>query len=384
MDVAAVVRDIAQHHVVAPFIHEALGVVRDHAVLVGDVADVLVLHRAAVLVLDGETETGRTGGGRTAVELDALEIEVGARSPGVGEVEFALDHRLGTVGGFFTEQREAVGDVQRPDVIRGAFHLEEDLGARGLDRIEQRFRGIDLGRPTDVRRRPGVHLAAAGGEIVQREDILRGSIQTVDGRRSATDLRIGEGVGFGGISPGQAIFDPVDLLEVRHFRGPGQGDGIHGTSGDFQEEVVLHGKSLEGLIQEGDLGISLSGSRSLDGEPVGLVSLQFLLVRNLRRKDRLAQVHLSTCGIRIDDEIVLLRILAHIPGEGHHITEGSTHTGVQAHRGEAAGKVQFGNLVELLRRAGGCRNKSREGEDGIFDLVHNCQGIRCCHSHSRS
>ena len=191
-------------------------------------------------------------------------------------------------------------------------------------------------------------------------------------------------MGSGGVSAGLAIFDPVDLLEVRHFRGPGQGDGIHGTSGDFQEEVVLHGKSLEGLIQEGDLGISLSGSRSLDGEPVGLVSLQFLLVRNLGRKDRLAQVHLGTCSIRIDDEIVRLRILGHIPGEGHHITLGGAHARVQAHRGEAAGKVQFGNLVELLRRAGSCRNQGREGEDGIFDLVHSCQGIRCCHSHSRS
>ena len=384
VDVTAVIRDMAQHHVVAPFIHEALGIVRDHAVLIGDVADVLVLHRTTVLVLDGETETGRAGGGRTAVELDALEIEVGARSPGVGDVELALDHRFGAVGGFLTEQGKAVGDIQRLDIVRGAFHLEEDLGTRGLDRVQERFRGIDLGRSVDVRRGPGVHLTAAGREVVQREDVLRGSIQTVDGRRAGTDLRSGERVGSGGISPGQAIFDPVDLLEVRHFRGPGQGDGAHGTSGDFQEKVVLHGESLEGLIQEGDLGIPLSGGRSLDGEPVGLVGLQFLLVRDLGRKDRLAQVHLGTRGIRIDDEIVRLRILGHIPGEGHHVTLGGAHTSVQAHRGEAAGKVQFGNLVELLRLAGGCRNQGREGEDGIFDLVHSCQGIRCCHSHSRS
>ena len=383
VDVVAVVGHLTQHHVVAPLVDETLGVVRDHAVLVGDVADVLVLHGTAVLVLDGETVTGRSEGGGTAVELDAFEVQVGARRPVVGEMELAIDDRLGAVGTLLTEEREAVGDVQGPDFIRGAVHLQEDLRTGGLDGVQEGVRGGHFRRSVHVRRRPGIHLAAARGEIVEGEHVFRGRGQAAHRGDGRVDVGGGERHGAGGIFTRQPVFDPVHIDIVRDVLGPREGHAGGGTVGDFQEEVVLHREGLEGLLQEAHLGVLLAGRRGLHGAPVGLVGLQFLLERDLVRKDGLAQVFLRTGRVGIDAEDVGLGVLAHVPGKGDDVTQGRAHAGVQALRSQAAVEIQFGDLVELLRHARG-GDEGGEGENGISDLFHRFHDSRGCHSHSRS
>ena len=383
VDVAAVVQHVPEHHVVAPLVDETLRVVRDHAVLVGDVADVLVLQRAAVLVLDGEAEAGRSRGGGTAVELDAFEVQVGARGPGVGEVEFTLDDRLGAVGGLLTEEGEAVGDIEGLDVVRGTFHLEEDLRAGGLDGVQEGVQAGHLRGAVHVGRRPGIHLAAARGEEIEGEHVFRGWIQAVHRRGCRGDVGSAQGHGPGGIGARRAVFDAVHIGKVLHFLGPRQGHAGGGPVGNLQEEVVLHGESLEGLVVDGDLGIGLPGRDGLDGEPVGLVGIQFLLVGNLGREDGLGEVGLGQRRIGEDLQVVGFGILGHGPGEGHDVTERGAYAGIQVQRSQAAAQVQVGLLVEFLRRARG-DGEGGEGDQRIFDLVHGVHRSRGCHSHSRS
>ena len=384
VDVATVVQDIAQHHVVAPFIDETLGVVGDDAVLVGDVADVLVLEGTAILVLDGETETGRTGGGGTAIQLDAFEVEVRTGRPGIGEVELALDDGLGAVGGLFTVDAETIGDVQRLDVVRRAFHLEEDLRTGGLDRVQQGVQGRYGGGGTHVGRRPGIHLAAGGAEVIEREHVLGRSTQAVDGRGRSCDLTGAQRVAAQGIRAGETVFDAVHLGIVRDILGPIEGHGVRIAGRDFQEQVVLDGEGLEGLLQEADLGILLAAGRGLHGAPVSLVGFQLLRERDLGRQDSLAEVLLGARRVGVNAEDVGFGILAHIPGKGDDIAQGGTHAGVQAHRRQAASQVYLGDLLEDILLAGSKGSEGQEGQDGIFDLSHNCPGIKCCHSHNRS
>ena len=384
MDVAAVIGHGAQHHVVAPFVDETLGVIGDDAVLVSDVADVLVLEGAAVLVLDGETETGRTGGGRTAVQLDAFEIQACARRPAVGKVEFALDDGLGAVGGLFTVDAESVGDVQRLDVVRGTFHLEEDLRTGGLDRVQQGVQRRDGRGPGHIGHGPGIHLAAGSAQVIQSEHIFGRGAQAVDDRGCGCDLIGAQRVAAQGIRTGETIFDAVHLGIVRDVLGPIEGHGVRIAGRDFQEEVVLDGEGLEGLLQEADLGILLAAGRGLHGAPVSLVGFQLLRERDLGRQDGLAEVLLGTRRVSVNAEDVGLGVLADIPSEGDDIAQGGTHAGVEVHRSQAASQVYLGDLLEDILLAGSKGSEGQEGQDGIFDLSHNCPGIKCCHSHNRS
>ena len=221
VDFAAVVNHISQNHIVAPLVHETLGIVGDDTVLVGDIADILAFHGTAVLVLDSETEAGRTGGGGCTAEFHGLEVEVVTGFPVIGNMEFTLDHGLGTVRRLFADEGETAGDIHGLNGIGRAFHLQEDLGTGGLQRIEQRFAAGNCGKYRKIRRRPGIHLAAAGTQVHEGKDIFRAGLQAFHHREARSDLGLREGMGKDNlIGPGKGHFNTVHLHIVRHFSAP--------------------------------------------------------------------------------------------------------------------------------------------------------------------
>ena len=292
-DFAAVVHHVTQHHGLAPLIHETLAVAGDDAVLVGDVANGLAVYGAAILVLDGKAEAGRTGSGRAAVELDTLEIDIGA-GPGIGELEFALQDGLGTIGGFLTHQGEAGPDFHGLDIVRGTFHLQEDLGALRLHGVLEGVHGGNLGEAFGGRSGPGIHLAAAGAEEVEGEHILLAGFQTVDGSCSGHNLVGGEGVGCHYlVGAGEGDLDAVYFLEIGHVLAPGEAYAGSLTVGHLHIKVILDGEGLEGLAVFGHLGGLLAFGSSLHGESVGFVGVQFLLVRDGRGGHRFRQIDIT-------------------------------------------------------------------------------------------
>ena len=249
VDVAAVVGDIAHGHLLAPLIHEALGVPGDDAVPVGEVANNLSFLGAAVLVLEGEAISGRSHCGWCTAELNALEVEIAAVHPCVCHMEFTLNNGLGAVCSLFTGDGETVGDIQGLDFVRRSRHLEEDLCIGGLDGVQEGFRGGNLREGAHVGSGPGINLATGCGEVVESEHVFLCRIQTVNG--GCCSRLVGIGKGFGaqlGVCAGKGVFDAVHVKVVGDFLGPCQGYAGGGPCSYLEEKVVLYRKGLEGLF----------------------------------------------------------------------------------------------------------------------------------------
>ena len=348
-DFAAVIGHVAQEHRLAPFVDETLEETGNHAVLVADVANLLVVHGAAILVLDGKPVAGRGQGGGSAAQFHIFKGYAVA-GPGVGELEFALDHRFGAVHRFLTHQGEAGLDVQRAHLVGGSFRLEEDLGALGLDGVLEGIQRGDLGEALGGRRGPGIHLAAGSGQIEEDEHVLGARIQAFDGSRSRGLLIGREGLGAQDlVGAGKRIFDAVHVQVIGHVLGPGQGEAGSGAGGHLQEEVVLDGEGLEGLAVFGQLGVTLAVGTGLYGEGIALVGVQFLLKRNGARGHFFRKEGASV-GFE-DREEIDLGIFGDIPGERDHVAQGSAYAGAQVHRLQAAAQVQVGDFAEFLLHA---------------------------------
>ena len=175
--------------------------------------------------------------------------------------------------------------------------------------------------------------------------------------------------------------DPGDFPVIGHILAPGETYALGGASRDFQEQVVLDGEGLERLFVGSQLGLTLALGAGLDSEGEGLVGDQFLLDGN-GRGGHVFSKEGAAVGVQ-DREDIDLGILGHIPGEGDNVAQGRAHAGIQVHRLQAAGEIQLIPGDELLSGAG-AQHDGRQGDNGIFDLIHSIQGIRDCHSHNRS
>ena len=354
-EVAAVVQDVAQHHGFAPFIQETLGVVRNDAVLVGNVADILSILGTAVLVLEGETETGRRSSRRRTVKGHVLEEQV-LSVPGIGDMEFTRQDGAVSVGIQLTDERETGGNIHRFDIIRRTFQFQVNLGTGSLDRTLQAGQAVHRSKGGHIRSGPGIELAA-GGTLEEEDELILGSrFQTGNDGRSGSDVVRRQVVSlFALLVAGQAIDDTVNVGVVGHFLAPGKGYGRCRTIREFQKEVVLYGKGLDGLAIEGHLRILLAVGLGLYGEIEGPVRLEFLLERNVGRRYGFGQIDVGHVGVVADGQEIVLRIFRYIPGEGYHVTQRAADLGAEVHRLQAAGQAQIGHLVEFL--AGATRQK---------------------------
>ena len=367
-NLAAVVEHIAQYHIVAPFIHQALGVARDDAVLIGNVADVLALGGTAVLVLEGEAVSGGAQRGGIAVEFHRFKVQGRTGHPGVGYMEFTVDDRLGTGGILFTHDGETTCDIQGSNLIRRAFQLQEHLGTCGLEGVGEAVQAVHLREAFGGRSGPGIHLTAAGAQVIEGKHILLAGIQAIHGGGGSGNFLGGKVVGCRSfIGTGEGYLDAVHIGIIGHFLAPGQGNAGGGAGGDFQVQVVLHGKGLEGLVVFGHLGFHLSFGLGLHAEGVGLVGGEFLLQGNIGGSHFLGQIN-GTVGLG-DSERVGLGVLGHIPGEGDNVAQGRAYAGIQVHGLQAAGQIQFFIQNQLFACAG-AQNKGRKGENRIFDFIH--------------
>ena len=372
-EVAAVVQDVAQHQGFAPFIQETLGVIRNDAIPIGNVADILSFLGSAVLVLEGETETGRRCGRRRTVEGNVLEEQV-LSVPGIGDMEFTRQDGAVSVGIQLTDERETGGNIHCFDIIRRAFQFQVNLGTGSLDGALQGGQAVHRGKHRHIRSGPGIELTA-GGTLEEEDELILGSrFQTGNDGSGGSDVVRRQVVSlFALLVAGQTIDDPVNVGVVGHFLAPGKGYGRCRTVRKFQEEIVLDGKGLDGLAIEGHLGILFAVGLGLNGEIEGPVRLEFLLERNVGRRNGFGQIDVGHVGVVADGQEIILRIFRHIPGEGHHVTQRAADLGTEVHRLQAAGQAQIGHLVEFL--AGATRQKQeaqgKHRDADILEQFHN-------------